>query len=210
LTSGNRRVGPGVPRPRSSFGERCRREQPGELLRRNPAKDRAPRKTVGRTAVESINPSDLPSCCPDIRADVQTLEKLTTAVVQAGGRQCWGDVVTLLATTALRISEASGLVTSDVDLDQNILHVKRQTYPGRGGLVTKTTKGRRRRVVPVIKPLRPTLERLSKGKAPDTRLIVGHRGGVITTANPARCHQFAALVQAGSAFAAWWGQKWGQ
>jgi hypothetical protein len=44
--------------------------------------------------------------------DVQTLEKLTTAVVQAGGRQCWGDVVTLLATTALRISEASGLVTS--------------------------------------------------------------------------------------------------
>jgi hypothetical protein len=65
----------------------------------------------------------------------------------------------------------------DVDLDQNILHVKRQTYPGRGGLVTKTTKGRRRRVVPIIKPLRPTLERLSKGKTPDTRLIAGPRGG---------------------------------
>ena len=98
---------------------------------------------------------------------------LATAVVQAGGRQCWGDVVTLLATTALHISEASGLVTSMSSLDQNILHVKRQTHPGRGGLITKTTKGRRRRVVPIIKPLRTTLERLSKVKAPDTRLIVG-------------------------------------
>jgi integrase len=210
LTSGNRRVGPGVPRPRSSFGERCRREQPGELLRRNPAKDRAPRKTVGRTAVESINPRDLPSSCPDIRADVQTLEKLTTAVVQAGGRQCWGDVVTLLATTALRISEASGLVTSDVDLDQNILHVKRQTYPGRGGLVTKTTKGRRRRVVPIIKPLQPTLERLSKGKAPDTRLIVGPRGGVITTANPAGRHHLAALLPGRQRICDLEGAKWRQ
>ena len=30
------------------------------------------------------------------------------------------------------------------------------------GLVTKPTKGRRRRVVPIIDPLRPTLERLTR------------------------------------------------
>jgi hypothetical protein len=35
--------------------------------------------------------------------------------------------------------------------------VERQTYPGRGGLITKTTKGRRRQTVPIIEPLRHTL-----------------------------------------------------
>jgi integrase len=148
-----------------------------ELLRRNPAKDRARRKTVGRTApAEVVNPRDL------ALPDVTTLEQLTAAVVEAGDHQCWGDVVTILATTALRISESSGLVTSDVDLDRGILHVRRQIYPGRGGLITKTTKGRRRRAVPIIEPLRATLERLTAGKRPGDRLIVGPRGGVITTA----------------------------
>ena len=37
-------------------------------------------------------------------------------------------------------------------------------YPGRGGLVTKETKGRRRRPVPIIEPLRATLERLTVGR----------------------------------------------
>jgi hypothetical protein len=45
--------------------------------------------------------------------------------------------------------------------------VNRQTYPGRGGLVTKETKGRRRLAVPIIDPLRPTVERLTSGKGPD-------------------------------------------
>ena len=148
-----------------------------ELLRRNPAKDRARRKTVGRTVqADEVNPRDL------ALPDVATLRRLTEAVVAAGGHQCWGDVVTVLATTALRISESAGLVVSDVDLGRGLLQVNRQTYPGRGGLVTKTTKGRRRRVVPIIEPLRSTLERLTEGKARDARLIVGPKGGVITTA----------------------------
>jgi hypothetical protein len=39
-------------------------------------------------------------------------------------------------------------------------------------LVTKETKGRRRRPVPIIEPLRATLERLTRGKARDVRLLV--------------------------------------
>ena len=78
--------------------------------------------------------------CPD----VATLQRLVTAVIEAGHHQAWGDVVTLSATRALRISEVAGPVVGDVDLDRGLLQVARQTYPGRGGLVTKETKGRRR------------------------------------------------------------------
>ena len=88
----------------------------------------------------------------------------------------------ILATTALRISEVAGRQVGDVDLPHGLLTVRRQTYPGRGGLVTKETKGRRRRPVPIIEPLRATLERLRAGRSWDARLLVGPRGGVITTA----------------------------
>jgi hypothetical protein len=90
-----------------------------------------------------------------------TLDRLVSAVVEAGDHPSWGDMVTILATTALRISEASGLHVGDVDLQRGLLHVFRQTYPRRGGLITKETKGRRRRTGPVIDPLRPTLVRLT-------------------------------------------------
>jgi integrase len=88
----------------------------------------------------------------------------------------------ILATTALRISEVAGLQVGDVDLLRGLLAVRRQTYPARGGLVTKETKGRRRRPVPIIEPPHATLERLTVGRARDARLLVGPRGGVITTA----------------------------
>lgn len=90
--------------------------------------------------------------------------------------------MTVLATTAMRISEVSGLTVGDVDIGAGLIHVRRQTYPGRGGLITKTTKGRRRRVVPIIDQLRPTLDRLIDGRTMDERLLTGPRGGVITTA----------------------------
>lgn len=41
----------------------------------------------------------------------------------------------------MRISEVSGLQVGDLDLDRGLIQVVRQTYPGRGGLVTKQTKG---------------------------------------------------------------------
>ena len=62
----------------------------------------------------------------------------------------------ILATTALRISEVAGLQLGDIDLPQGLLTVRRQTYPGRVGMVTKETKGRRRRSVRISERLRPT------------------------------------------------------
>jgi integrase len=58
--------------------------------------------------------------------------------------------------------------------------VRRQTYPGRGGLITKDTNGLRRRPVPIIEPVLATRsdrrwqgQRCSSAGWP--------RGGVITT-----------------------------
>ena len=48
-------------------------------------------------------------------------------------------MVTVLATTAVRISEVSGLRVGDVDLGRGLIHVSRQTYPGRGGVITTAT-----------------------------------------------------------------------
>ncbi|EGD42976.1 hypothetical protein NBCG_02731 [Nocardioidaceae bacterium Broad-1] len=49
-----------------------------------------------------------------------------------------GDTATVLATTAVRISECAGTV-GDVVYDDGLIWVKRQTYPGRGGLITTYT-----------------------------------------------------------------------
>ncbi|WP_246131229.1 tyrosine-type recombinase/integrase [Cellulomonas aerilata] len=147
------------------------------LLPRNPAKDRARRtRSAGQLAVHEANPRDL------ALPDVETLNRLRGAVVESGGHPCWGDMVMILACTAMRVSEVSGLTVGDVDLHAGLVAVRRQTYPGRGGLVTKATKGRRSRVVPIIEPLRPTLERLVHGRFPGDRLLIGPRGGAITTA----------------------------
>ncbi|WP_170177023.1 tyrosine-type recombinase/integrase [Myceligenerans xiligouense] len=147
------------------------------LLPRNPAKDRARRKHSGQVKDgNDVNPRDL------ALPDVATLDRLVAAVVEKGGHRCWGDMVLLLATTGMRISEVSGLTVGDVDLARGLIHVRRQTYPGRGGLTTKPTKGRRSRVVPIITPARTTLERLTAGKKATAALIVGPRGGTITTA----------------------------
>ncbi|UPK73175.1 site-specific integrase [Nocardioidaceae bacterium SCSIO 66511] len=150
------------------------------IIARNPAKDRARRTVVGKAGAhpdqEPANPREL------ALPDVATLNQLVAELVTAGRHQSWGDMAMVLATTAMRISEAAGLRVGDVDLENGLIHVVRQTYPGRGGLVTKTTKGRRRRDVPIIDALGPTLVRLTTGRSADDRLLRGPRGGVITTA----------------------------
>ncbi len=150
------------------------------LITRNPANDRARRSNVRRSFG---NVDSGPSSPRDLALpDVDALDRLVAGVVESGGHQCWGDMVTILATTAMRISEVSGLQVGDVDLKRGVIHVSRQTYPGRGGLVTKTTKGRRRRTVPIIDPLRSTMERLTADRPADEVLLAGPRGGIITTA----------------------------
>lgn len=50
-------------------------------------------------------------------------------VLDEAGHQCWGDMVTLLATTAMRFNEVSGLQVRDIDLAAGLIDVRRQTYP---------------------------------------------------------------------------------
>jgi hypothetical protein len=108
------------------------------ILARNPAKDRARRKTVGHPSdpVNNGQPSPREMALPD----VETLDRLVERVVEAGGHQSWGEVVTILATTSLRISEVSGLRVVTSTSDAACSTCSRQTYPGRGGLVTKQTR----------------------------------------------------------------------
>lgn len=150
------------------------------LLGRNPAKDRARRRTVGRAA--GVGDAALGNPRDYALPGVEALTQLVEGAVERGRHQVWGDCVMILATTALRISEAAGLQVGDIDLKTGMLSVRRQTYPGRGGLVTKETKGRRRRAVPIIEPLRDTLARLTDNGGSSQRLLVGPRGGVVSTA----------------------------
>ena len=61
-------------------------------------------------------------------------------------------------------------------------HHSTTNIPGAGGLVNKQTKGRSVRCVPILQPLAPVLERLTADREPDTGLVTGPRGGVLTTA----------------------------
>lgn len=74
--------------------------------------------------------------------DWETLQALVKALVARsyGQYQGWGDVVTFAASTAARIGEVSGVRVKDIDTDNWIWTVRRQTTPARGGLVDKATK----------------------------------------------------------------------
>ena len=112
------------------------------------------------------------------------LESALNAELKACGRvdQSYSDFVMLAALLAARSSEVSGLQVGDVRFEKNLVVIARQIFPGKGGLVTKPTKSRKERRVPILEPLRPVLERLAEGKEPEAQLLVGPKGGVLTTA----------------------------
>ncbi|MGW8702671.1 site-specific integrase [Streptomyces eurythermus] len=58
-----------------------------------------------------------------------------------------GEVVVFAARAAARIGEVSGCRVQDIDTDQWIRTVRRQTRPAPGGLTDKGTKGKRARTV---------------------------------------------------------------
>ena len=72
------------------------------LLVRNPAKDRARRRVVGRSALPMAARRESSRFRLAGRAHVG---RLVEEAVRRGGHQAWGDCVMILATTALRISE---------------------------------------------------------------------------------------------------------
>ena len=113
-----------------------------------------------------------------------TLERLVARVIEAGRHPSYGDVVTNPGHDGAAISEASGLQVGDVDLERGLHHMRRQTYPRarRAGDQAGQGRRRRRRTVPVIEPMRPTLARLTVDGDPEERLVTGPRGGVLTTA----------------------------
>lgn len=109
-----------------------------------------------------------------------TLTDLADACGQI--HQSYADFVMLAALLAARSSEVSGLQAGDVRFEANLVVIARQTFPGKGGLVTKPTKSRKERRVPILEPLRPVLDRLTDGKEPQDRLLIGPKGGALTTA----------------------------
>ncbi|WP_405497217.1 integrase [Nocardia sp. NBC_00511] len=64
-----------------------------------------------------------------------------------------------MACTATRIGEASSCLVRDIDADQWVWTLRRQTTPGPGGMADKGTKGKRARSIPIIEDLRSRLAR---------------------------------------------------
>lgn len=149
-----------------------------DLLPSNPARNRS-RRSLGKSAL-NLKEGDL---SPRVHA-LKDLATLTALADRCGEvHQSYSDFVLLGALLAARGSEISGLQVGDIDWDQRIVTIRRQTYPGAGGLVTKQTKGRDIRHVPILQALTPVLERLTENREPEQRLLTGPRGGVLTTAS---------------------------
>ena len=148
------------------------------LITINPAKNRA-KRSLNRNAFRT-QPAEQSSPRAHAIPDMKTLTRLANALGKVD--QSYSDFVMLAALLAARSSEVSGLQVGDVRFEKNLVVIARQIYPGRGGLVTKQTKSRKERRVPILDPLRPVLERLTAGKEPEDQLLVGPKGGILTTA----------------------------
>ncbi|MDR3107016.1 MAG: site-specific integrase [Bifidobacteriaceae bacterium] len=161
------------------------------LIQVNPARNRA-RRSLGRNAL------GLPDAARSPRSyaipDMPTLERLAEACGRV--HRSYADFMMLAALLAARSSEVAGLRAGDADFARRVVVISRQTFPGAGGLVTKQTKSRKVRTVPILDALEPVLRRLAAGKAPEARLLVGPRGGVLTTATVRDATDWDATVAA--------------
>jgi integrase len=151
------------------------------LIDRNPARITGWQREYQRAEDELDDPRSL------ALPDWSTLTRLADALVARshGSYAGWGRVVLFAACTAARIGEVSGCRVGDLDTDTWTWTVRRQTTTAPGGLVDKGTKGKRARVVPLIKEIRPLIAQLIDKAGEDNadaRLFTGPRGGRITTA----------------------------
>jgi integrase len=142
-------------------------------------------KRVQKAEAELSNPRSL--ALPDYAA----LEELADALVAASADRRyhrtfpgWGEIVKFMACTAARIGEVSGVRAMDIDQDEWIWTLIRQTTPSPGGLQDKSPKSKRTRYVPIMPEIRPMVTRriALTGGDPMARLFTGPRGGRITTA----------------------------
>ena len=154
-----------------------------DLITTNPARTRARRQ---RQLAPAVSVLQIPSL-----ANVFKLADRCRTVDAA-----YGDFVLLCALLAARSSEVAGLLVGDINWDQKVVTIARQHFPGAGGLCVKPTKGRRVRAVPILKPLKATLRRLTDNRHPDEPLLRGPRGGVITTGSLRQATNWDSLVTA--------------
>lgn len=160
-----------------------------DLIPTNPGRQRS-RRSLGKSAL-SVSEDDTSPRTHALK-DLESLTRLADACGKV--HQSYSDFVMLCALLASRGSEVAGLQVGDVDWDQRIVTIRRQTFPGSGGLVTKQTKGREIRHVPILHHLAPVLERLTAGRDPEERLLTGPRGGVLTTATVRDATKWDTLV----------------
>lgn len=159
-----------------------------DLLTANPARNRS-RRSLGRNPhILTDDTSPRTHALPDLAS----LETLAAACGKV--HQSYSDYVMLCALLAARGSEVAGLQVGDIDWGNRIVTIRRQTFPGAGGLVTKQTKGRNVRHVPILQPLNPVLERLTESRESEDRLVTGPRGGVLTTATVRDATKWDAIV----------------
>jgi integrase len=156
-----------------------------EIIERNPSRNRAHRHYRSSTS-ELRPPLQLPSLDDVLH------------IAQACGEihQCYADHVMLSAFLAARGAEISGLRVGDVTWASKTVLIERQTYPGTGGIITKPTKNRRPRRVPIVNMIERTLLRLTVQRPATDRLLHGPRGGIITTASLRRATHWDALIAA--------------
>lgn len=160
-----------------------------DLIANNPGRQRS-RRSLGKSAL-SVTEEDTSPRTHALK-DLGTLMLLANTCGKV--HQSYSDFVMLCALLASRGSEVAGLQVGDIDWEQRIVTIRRQTFPGSGGLVTKQTKGREIRHIPILQHLAPVLERLTTGREPDERLVTGPRGGVLTTATVRDATKWDTLV----------------
>ncbi|MEB4613785.1 tyrosine-type recombinase/integrase [Leucobacter sp. M11] len=160
-----------------------------DLIASNPGRQRS-RRSLGKSAL-SVTEEDTSPRTHALK-DLRTLMLLANTCGKV--HQSYSDFVMLCALLASRGSEVAGLQVGDIDWEQRIVTIRRQTFPGSGGLVTKQTKGREIRHVPILQHLAPVLERLTTGREPDERLVTGPRRGVLTTATVRDATKWDTLV----------------
>jgi integrase len=143
-----------------------------EVITRNPARDRADRR-YRSSGLKGRPYFSLPSFDDVLR------------IARACGEtnQSYADHAMLCAFLAAGGAEIGGLLVGDVDWVRGTVLIERQSYPGIGGIVTKPTKSRRPRKVPIVSVIEPTLRRLTVQRLAAAPLLCGPRGGVITTAS---------------------------